>query len=269
MVRACLTVVATLGGYLDDICIVGGFVPSLLVPETANADGGAYADHPGTTDLDVGLATALLDDRRYDEISERLRQERFRPDTNGAGNLVLQRWHHGGVTVDFLIPPTSHTQPGRRIQALDGELGAVVTPGLELAFEERMQVEIEGRTLTGVEIRREVPVCGPAAFTVLKALAFADRGEPKDAYDLVYVIKRWPGGVEAIADRLHAHAVRHASVVERALELLRRDFEHPAALGPMRAVDFDGVSAARHADAAADAHGHVDDLVRAVARRGL
>ena len=32
-------------------------------------------------------------------------------------------------------------------------------------------------------------MCGPGAFVVLKALAFRDRGEPKDAYDLVYVLR--------------------------------------------------------------------------------
>jgi len=50
---------------------------------------------------------------------------------------------------------------------------------VELAFDERVDVEIYGRTLTGEEVTRTVPVCGPAAFIVLKALAFGDRAEPE------------------------------------------------------------------------------------------
>jgi hypothetical protein len=67
---ACLTVAVTLGAYMDDVCIVGGLVPALLI------DAGRHDDdhdqrHPGTNDLDIGLALALLDDERYAEISAR------------------------------------------------------------------------------------------------------------------------------------------------------------------------------------------------------
>jgi len=54
--------------------------------------------------------------------------------------------------------------------------------------------------LTGEVVRRRLPVCGPATFVVLKSFAFADRGEPKDACDLIYVLRRWPGGANDIAD---------------------------------------------------------------------
>ncbi len=88
---ACLTVAVTLGAYLDQVCIVGGLVPSLLID--LQQDSAVVEDradpHPGTNDLDIGLALALLDDKRYAEISQRLRQEGFRPDTNAKDNLSL------------------------------------------------------------------------------------------------------------------------------------------------------------------------------------
>jgi hypothetical protein len=66
-VRAvCLTVAVTLGAYLDDVCIVGGLVPPLLIDSARTDDDDL---HPGTNDLDIGLALALLDDERYAEIS--------------------------------------------------------------------------------------------------------------------------------------------------------------------------------------------------------
>ena len=54
---ACLTVAVTLGAYLDDVVIVGGLVPSLLIDAQRAEPGDADEDHPGTNDLDLGLST--------------------------------------------------------------------------------------------------------------------------------------------------------------------------------------------------------------------
>lgn len=269
---ACLTVAVTLGAFLDDVCIVGGLVPALLI-DTVRSDADEDDDerHPGTNDLDVGLALALLDDERYAEISARLRAEGFQPDTNEKGNPTTQRWRMGElkVTVDFLMPPAPDQAPALRVQKLQPDFGALITPGLELAFEECVEVELDGYTLKGERARRMIPVCGPAAFVVLKALAFGQRGEPKDAYDLVYVIRHTPGRGVTIAERLGSHAERHALIVARALDLLARDFDAPDGLGPSRAADFMLADPAEVEAAAADAHGYVDDLLRACGERGL
>jgi predicted nucleotidyltransferase len=45
--------------------------------------------------------------------------------------------------------------------------------------------------MLGERASREIWVCGPGAFVVLKALAFRTRGENKDAYDLYYVIRNY------------------------------------------------------------------------------
>ena len=83
-----------------------------------------------------------------------------------------------------------------------------------------------------------MPVCGPAAFIVLKALAFGDRVEPKDAYDLLYVLRATVDAPSTITDRLVDHSVHHKGVVVRALSLLQRDFAGPGSLGPQRAAAF-------------------------------
>ena len=43
---------------------------------------------------------------------------------------------------------------------------------------------------------REVWVCGPGAYVVLKALAFRLRGENKDAYDLHYLVRNYGAGID-------------------------------------------------------------------------
>lgn len=76
----------TLGAILDDLCIVGGLVPALLIDHAGDRADTEHEEHPGTNDLDLGLSLALLDDERYAEISDRLGREGFEPDTNDAGN---------------------------------------------------------------------------------------------------------------------------------------------------------------------------------------
>jgi hypothetical protein len=269
--QACLTLAVTLGALLDQLCIVGGLVPSLLIDQQIGRDPESEEGHCGTNDLDVGLAVALLDDQQYSEISRRLRQEGFEPDVNDRGNPTPQRWklRNLRVTVDFLIPPIPGAETGGRIQALEGDFAALIAPGLELAFTERQEVRIEGLTLQGETASRMIPVCGPATFVVLKALAFADRGEPKDAYDLVYVVRRWPAGIADIADRLARHATDHREVIDRALHALADNFAEPASLGPSRAVSFEGETITDLDAARADAHGFIDDLLRRCRERGL
>ncbi len=52
------------------MCIVGGLVPYLLIDARERQDADAE-QHPGTNHLDIGLALALLDGRRYAELSDR------------------------------------------------------------------------------------------------------------------------------------------------------------------------------------------------------
>jgi hypothetical protein len=58
-------------------------------------------------------------------------------------------------------------------------------------------------------------------------------------------------------------------VVTQALKLLVRDFGSPELLGPLRVAEFEGASDAERDEIAADAHGYVDDLLRACRSKGL
>src|SRR4051812_39338447 len=94
---ACLTVAVALGEFLDRMCIVGGIVPVLLIDRQVEGDEGGT--HPGTNDLDVALAMALIREGDYTEIRRRLAQEDFEPDTNEAGNPTPQCWTLEGLNV--------------------------------------------------------------------------------------------------------------------------------------------------------------------------
>jgi predicted nucleotidyltransferase len=268
VISACLTFAVTVGAHMDGLCIVGGLVPSLLIDHRHSTARDAL--HPGTNDLDVGLAVAVLDDNGYQAISTRLRAEGFKPIKNAKGNTQVQTWAYAGtkVTVDFLMAPIPGGPLPAKVQNLEGDFGALIIPGVELAADEREIITLDGHTFSGERVTREIPVCGPATFTVLKALAFAQRGEPKDAFDLVYVLRGW-NDMGDIVERLVGHATQHDGIVARALTDLSRDFHEPTNHGPLRAAAFDTLRAGELDDAAADAHGYVDDLLRRCDAAGL
>lgn len=269
---ACLTIAAILGDLMDEICIVGGLVPSMICDTEIDPAGAAEDAHCGTNDLDVGLSVALLDNERYREVSTRLRGRGFAPDEKEGGQRVRQRWRWGKlkVTVDFLIPPTPELgASGKdvRIQSLERDFAALVVKGLHLAFDERIARALDGRNLLGDEARREVWFAGPAAFVAMKANAYHLRGEPKDAYDLVYVLRHWGAGVRDVAKRMAEHAERREPIVLEALAQLGEDFEKRESAGPRDAARFigGGLDDAR----IADAYGAVSDLLAECRRHGI
>ena len=134
------------------------------------------------------------------------------------------------VTVDFLIPPTEETDEGGALLHIESDLAAIVTPGLELAFKDRRWQELSGRIPSGAWATRGIPVCGPGAFTVLKALAFGSRGQNKDAYDLFYV---WRGvGARGVAESLVP--LMPDTCIDNALSVIERDFCRHDGLGRPR-----------------------------------
>lgn len=238
---ACLYVATKLGDLMDRIVIIGGLVPSLIIDQNklpAGAD-----PHVGTMDLDVGLELSLLDDFRYRTLTERLRRARFSMDVNERGNPTRQRWKiepggksGGNVTVDFLIPPSRDRDVGGGLRDIEKDFAAVIAPGLSLAFRDRIRTTLSGQTLFGEQATRDVWVCGPSAYVVLKALAFDRRGNNKDAYDLFYVIRNYGTGVEDVADALIP--LLNEPEAGEALGILRRDFLEREAIGPRRAAEF-------------------------------
>lgn len=234
---ACLYIATKLGDLMDELVVVGGLVPSLLIDQGALPED--TSAHVGTVDLDVGLKLALLDEGRYRTLTERLREARFTQDETEEGRATRQRWRItglGSVTVDFLIPPSPATDQGGTLRDIEKDFAAIIAPGLKLAFQDRRRVRIDGTTIFGEKATREVWVCGPGAFVVLKALAFLGRGENKDAYDLYYLVRNFGGGVEDVAACLRP--LLGDGEARKALQVLRDDFLDHGGVGPRRVAEF-------------------------------
>lgn len=258
-VRAtCLFVATKMGDLMDDLVVVGGLVPSLLIDQEGQA---RLEPHAGTMDLDIGLAAALLDQGRYREIADRLRRSGFAPDVNEAGRPTRQRWKFEArekVTVDFLMPPSSPDDRGGSLRDLEPDFAAVIAPGLQLAFRDRIRLSLSGQTIVGEDATREIWVCGAGAFVALKALAFDLRGENKDAYDLFYVLRNYGAGLESVVERLLPLLDDRDAL--HAIEVLRRDFTTDNGVGARRVAEFQ--SGGPDAAIQADVVSFVGDLLR-------
>lgn len=237
-VRAtCLYVASKLGDLMEDLVVVGGLVPSLLIDQQVLPEG--VAPHVGTADLDLGLALAVLNEEHYRKLTERLRAAGFEQDQNEDGKPTAQRWRIGKgpvVTVDFLIPPSREGDRGGRLRNIEKDFAAVITPGLHLAFVDRLRVLLEGTTLLGEQATRSVYICGPGAYVVLKALAFRGRGENKDAYDLYYVLRNYGASTDDVAR--HLLELGSDPAILSALEILKEDFSLRNGVGPRRLAAF-------------------------------
>jgi hypothetical protein len=237
-VRAtCLYTATKLGDLMNEIVVVGGLVPSLLISQAEQPAGAS--PYAGTMDLDLGLALALVNDERYQEISERLRRAGFEPDVNEKGKPTRQRWKISNppVKVDFLIETEDAEKRAGGLMNLEHDFAAFIVPGLHLAFTDRKKITLHEDTILGEEAKRDVWVCGPGAFVILKSLAFHLRGENKDAYDLFYVLRNYGDGVADVASCLMP--LLNDGLARRAMEYLQSDFLNPKAIGPKRVAEFE------------------------------
>ncbi len=260
----CLTVASVLGDLMGDLVIVGGVVPSLIIDQEALDEG--VQMHVGTLDLDIGLSLAILDEQHYQEITERLRNADFEPDTNEKGNPTPQRWCRKdmkNIKVDFLISPTSEADKGGRIKHLENDFAALIAPGLETAFEDVITVTIDGTTLIGEKLERDIQVCGPGAFVLLKSLAFKNRGENKDAYDLYYVIRNYGRDMSEVANRFAN--LPDSEWKALAISTLNDDFAASDSVGTRRATAFLRGEGVRDEELGSDISGFVGSFVSAIA----
>ena len=73
--QICLYLATKLGDLLEDVAVVGGLVPSLLVDQDVLSPG--MDPHAGTRDLDLALALPILSTERYQALRDRLQEAGF------------------------------------------------------------------------------------------------------------------------------------------------------------------------------------------------
>ena len=226
--RVLVTLLRGLGPWKESVYLVGGLTPRYLVP----ARPPAVPPHAGTMDVDIVIDLQLLaDTEAYHTLEDNLRRMGFERAENEQGVKLSWRWEtrteHGALMVLELLADAPQIAGGR-VQPLptDGTISALNIPHSSIVFDLHQVTELRAELLgeNGLAIER-VKHADIVSFTCLKAFAFDQRFERKDAHDLVYCIEHAPGGLGSVAASFRqALSGSHQGVVRQALDILQRRF---------------------------------------------
>lgn len=226
-----LELVRLLGEYRDDIVIVGGWVPELLMP---NAD----EPHIGSTDVDLALNHARLSSAGYKSILKLLTERGYRSDKDqpfrffrNVGDLVVE--------VDLLAGEYGGTGKSHRTQKVQ-ELRPRKARGCDLAFETPTEIKLDATLPGGGKDSAMIRVSSIVPFLVMKGMALHDRLKEKDAYDIYYCIRHYPGGIPLLVKLFEPHL--HNKLVIEGIDKIASKFASVDHVGPKHVADFLGIS---------------------------
>lgn len=185
-----------LGSFRGKFAVVGGAVPWLLLN---NED----MRHVGTIDIDLGLDPEALGDGEYANLVTVLMEHGYSQDENRR-NFQLVRSVPAtdsgppiDVVVDFLMPRGAKTVKNR--PPIIDSFEVIRADGAELALQFCEMVSIDGQMPEGGTNRIRIAVASIPALLAMKGFALDGRYKQKDAYDIYYCIRNFPGGPERLA----------------------------------------------------------------------
>ena len=111
--------------------------------------------------------------------------------------------------------------------------------GVDLAFEEPVKISLRGTLPGGGDDVAEVQVASISAFLVMKCMALKNRLKEKDAWDVYYCIRHYPGGIDALVQDITP--LSEHGLVQEALATLAEKFSSPSAIGPTQVANFDEI----------------------------
>jgi hypothetical protein len=256
-----------LGSFKGKFAIIGGAVPWLLL---ANEE----MPHVGTLDVDVGLDAEALGDGEYATLIEALLRNGYaqRSDLRRFQLVRAVPAQDGGaaidVVVDFLMPRDANIV--KNDPALISDFAVQRADGADLAVQFCKLVAVTGSMPEGGTNRVEIAVCSVPALLAMKGHALKGRHKQKDAYDIYYCVRNYPGGIAALASECRpllqrqsgAQGFRHIAEKFETFDAygptsVRRFVENTHALGERTPPQWQQ-----------DAFGQVDALLRELGLRG-
>lgn len=225
-------IVNILKPYADDMRIVGGWVPSLLFPES---------DHIGSIDVDVLLnQNKIKKAKSYENIKRILIRNGYRKHPTKYFTFV-KTLIISGVTYDVdvdLLSGIYGDDGGEVSKHIDG-IKALPTTGGNFAFEFPSEsVKIDYTRPDGAFDSGHVQVIAVVPYIVMKTAALG-RGKPKDAYDIYYCIDHYKGGVKKLLTDMLPY--KEKDLIKKTGEKLSEKFASPNHAGPIDIVNFMGI----------------------------
>ena len=255
-----------LGSYRGKFAVIGGAVPWLLLNESDML-------HIGTLDVDLSLDAEALGDGEYAQLVESLlRQGYYQPASRPRFQLVRTVPARDGgddidITVDFLMPRDAMI--AKNTPPLVADFAVQRADGADLALRFYQLVAIDGDMPDGGGNRVQIAVASIPALLAMKGYAIANRLKQKDAYDIHYSIRNFPGGIEALVAA--TEPLLDFETARTGYLHISDKFRHPDDFGPTNVrqfVDRPEMLEERTADQwQRDAFGQVDAWLSALGLR--
>jgi hypothetical protein len=253
-----LELLRLLGEYRDDVVVVGGWVPQLILPP-------GPIQHVGSIEVDLALNHRNLRETGYATIQALFSRRGYQQDPRQPfifHRTVVLNGNPIKVEVDFLAGEYEGTGPKHRTQSVP-EGRARKARGCDLAFDLYVDTEIEGNLPEGGRDHACVRVSSVVAFLVMKGMALHERLKEKDAWDIYFTLTNYPGGLDALAQEIKPH-LKHG-LVQEGLRKIGGKFASPEHMGPKSVLDFEDIQDREdRAIRARDAHERVHYLLSAL-----
>ena len=256
-----------LGSFKGKFAVVGGAVPWLLLDNEE-------MPHVGTLDLDLGLDAQVLGDGEYALLVEALlghgyqQRKELRKFQLVRQVPAIDDGPPIDVVVDFLMPRDADIV--RNDPPLIDDFAVQRADGADLATRFYEMVAVSGSMPAGGTNRIEVAVCSIPALLAMKGHAIERRHKRKDAYDIYYCVRNYPGGIEALAEACHLVLAHNSGAA--GYRFIAGKFETPESYGPTSVRQFveeTEVLGDRTPDQwQQDAFGQVDAWLRILGLRG-
>ena len=220
-----------LGAYRDRFVVIGGAVPWILLPD-------ADPPHVGTLDVDLSLDAEALVDQEYTLLVQALENAGYRRGEDGLKAFQLRRTVaiDGGspvaVIVDLLMPREVVLQKNK--PPLIAAFAVQRADGAAVAMRSFVEREFEGNMPDGRPNRVSLRIASIPALLVMKGHALVGRDKHKDAYDIYFSVRQYPGGPKALAQ--DCRPLLADPIAERGFRHIAGKFTSPSAFGPETVV---------------------------------
>ena len=243
-----------LGRYAGHLVIIGGWVPELTFPGKG---------HIGSLDVDLAIdANRIGIDNAYTTIRNLLLTAGYR--TTDLPNRFARTVTSGGkvfpVTLDLVTGDRDAADPNRPRQVQEMPLANL--RGVDLAFDFVCPLEITGTLPEGGRNTIQAQICDARAFLCMKGIALHERKKEKDAYDIYFILRQYPGGPAALAEAFRP--VLAHPLVDEGLRKLRSKFSTVDDIGPVWAAKIEEEQGGDREFVQRDAFERADVLLRAL-----
>ncbi len=226
---------AAFGGISEELYLVGGLVPDLLVKNKLSY----LKEYLGTLDIDLAIKFAVSQKVKYKDFYKILRSLGFEKQKTADGMEVMNHSfirYEGGyksIIIDLIID--DHFEPAAdKLKEIAPDVDAVKFRGVYLVFNDFIVRDIGQNRKKTIQVK--IPNIIP--FLTLKAFAYSDEENraAKDAYDIWYTVVNFQDGPISVREELLKY--KSNKDVKDAFKAIYRYFDSETSAGTKDVVNI-------------------------------